>query len=141
MATATKKRPVAKKRDGSERRPKKRYQWVKGFRNVGKCDAQEVGEELAEICRENDSSLWPEATVRKARSRRSNMRGHFDWNDESAAHEHRLTQARQLILPSGAPKPLPARQTVWAYNRTSTVGNAGPYPYYYYNPAFAYTSK
>ncbi len=62
------------------------------------------------------------------------------WGD-SRTKRLNLTQAVELILPSAPPRPLPARQTVWAYNKTSTVGNAGPYPYYYYNPAFAYIFK
>ncbi len=61
------------------------------------------------------------------------------WAD-SSTKKLNLTQARELTLPGGPPKPLPERQVVWYYNKTRTTGN-GPYPYYYYNPAFAYTHK
>lgn len=44
-----------------------------------------------------DGALDPERVVEAARNPNSSMHGQFDWDDSTAAHEHRLSQARALI--------------------------------------------
>jgi hypothetical protein len=41
--------------------------------------------------------LTPDMIIKAARSPRSVLHGRFNWDDESAAHAHRLDQARELI--------------------------------------------
>ena len=44
-----------------------------------------------------DGTLDPERVVEAARNPNSSMHKQFDWDDSSAAHEHRIAQARALI--------------------------------------------
>jgi len=44
-----------------------------------------------------DGALDPERVVEAARNPNSSMHGQFDWDDSTAAHEYRLSQARALI--------------------------------------------
>lgn len=72
------------------------YEFVSGFRNSGRLDAQKAGEVLAIIAKENDKDIWPEKTVEVARPIGHVLHSHFNWDDAAAAHEHRLSQARLL---------------------------------------------
>ena len=67
------------------------------IKNAKVADSQEIGETLARISDANDGELEPQAVVDSARSRRSSLHKHFDWDDEVAAEKHRLGQARTLI--------------------------------------------
>jgi hypothetical protein len=49
------------------------------------------------IAAANGDGPLPEAVVREARNPKHPLHECFDWNDEKAAHEHRLDQARALI--------------------------------------------
>jgi hypothetical protein len=60
-------------------------------------NAQEVGEELERIRVRSGGKLRTEDVVKEARSDNSPLHKMFLWDDEKAAHEHRLQQARQLI--------------------------------------------
>jgi|GEM_PF-2541634 len=42
--------------------------------------------------------LYPHEVVRLARSPKSPLHNEFEWNDKIAGHEHRLNQARRLIV-------------------------------------------
>lgn len=55
-------------------------------------EAQAVLQQLADA-----GELTPERVVAHAREEGSPLHALFDWNDESAAHAHRLHQARILI--------------------------------------------
>lgn len=66
------------------------YQWKSGSRVKG--DAQAIGEELASI-----DKLTPESVVKKARSKRSAMHECFTWDDDKAAHQWRLQEARHVV--------------------------------------------
>ena len=50
---------------------------------------------LAEL--ETRGRLTPESVVEAARDASSPLHEHFNWNNESAAHSHRIEQARRLI--------------------------------------------
>lgn len=44
-----------------------------------------------------EGSLTPDLVVREAESMMSPLHNYFEWDDEIAAHKHRLQEARQLI--------------------------------------------
>lgn len=54
-------------------------------------------EELHRIAGEHGGLLLPENVVEAASEAASPLHPWFDWDDTSAAHKHRLWQARQLI--------------------------------------------
>lgn len=70
----------------------------------------------------------PEELVKAARNRRSPVHDLFEWNDRTAAHEHRLVQARvmvnslqvEIITPKGRPG------QVIAFIRGSKLGRHVP---------------
>lgn len=55
-----------------------------------------IEEELRKIAR-RDGFISAPAVVEAARSPSSPLHSHFQWNDDKAAQEYRLWQARQLI--------------------------------------------
>jgi hypothetical protein len=59
-------------------------------------DAATVNAELLRIY-DYSGSLHPEEVLEAAASPDSPLHRHFQWDDESAAHQHRLKQARNLI--------------------------------------------
>jgi len=52
---------------------------------------------LRKIESENNGLIKPEYVVAEARSRRSPLHDYFDWDNDHAAEQWRLQQARQLI--------------------------------------------
>lgn len=54
-------------------------------------------QELSALKRKN-GKLMPVDVVKRARSKTSALHRHFVWDDTKAAHEHRLWQARELIV-------------------------------------------
>lgn len=62
-----------------------------GF-HINKRAAEDVGRVIVELTERGNYT--PEALVQAARSPRSPAHKHFEWDDERAAHQHRLTQAR-----------------------------------------------
>ncbi|NIT79539.1 MAG: hypothetical protein GWN58_32805 [Anaerolineae bacterium] len=60
-------------------------------------DAQTVGVYIEELRRSQGGYLSPEDVVNAAKSKKSPIHTCFIWNDRSAAHQHRLTQARWLL--------------------------------------------
>lgn len=58
-----------------------------------------IGNELKAILKKK-GYLTPEIIVETARSKSSALHGSFIWDDAVAAQEHRLEQARKLILAS-----------------------------------------
>jgi len=64
---------------------------------------------------ERAGRFTPDDVIEAARSKRSALHRFFDWDDKSAAHEHRIYQARKLI--SGV------RVEITIHSRTlSTIG-------------------
>ena len=59
-------------------------------------DAALVEAELSALCEVN-GILLPEDVVSAAEDEDSALHAHFQWDDERAAHMHRLEQARKLI--------------------------------------------
>lgn len=55
-----------------------------------------IEQELRKI-EKRDGNITPPAVVEAAKSPTSPLHSHFQWNDDKAAHEYRLWQARQLI--------------------------------------------
>lgn len=67
------------------------YTWKDGCRI--KADAAKIGDELAEI----DCPKKPEAVVEVARDEKKELHRCFEWDDEKAAEQHRLEQARYVL--------------------------------------------
>lgn len=64
---------------------------------AAKADPQKIGEELSKITVAHGGKLTPHDVVEAARSTRSALHRHFEWDDERAAAAHRLSQAREII--------------------------------------------
>jgi hypothetical protein len=56
-----------------------------------------VAEKLAEIAEKNGGRLTPDLVLADARNPDSVLHKLFEWDDDVAAHQHRLFQARQII--------------------------------------------
>ncbi|MBI1234777.1 MAG: hypothetical protein GC208_09775 [Alphaproteobacteria bacterium] len=72
-----------------------RYAWKPESRL--KLDAQAAGEEIERIRLARNGRLTSEAVVEAAREEASPLHSAFEWDDETAAHEYRVTQAAHLI--------------------------------------------
>ena len=59
--------------------------------------AQDVGLEL-EAIRTRHGSLTPQSVVKEARSEESPLHSCFTWNNDEAAEQYRLHEARRLIV-------------------------------------------
>jgi hypothetical protein len=64
-------------------------------------DPQTVGEELESIRRRHEGKLRTEDVLSSARHKASALHPAFTWDDEKAAHEFRLNEARRLIRAIG----------------------------------------
>jgi len=69
-------------------------QWKNGARQTG--SAEPAYEEL-ETIRKREGGIAPSSVVKRAKSKRSALHRHFEWNDGLAAEKHRMEQARDLI--------------------------------------------
>lgn len=65
--------------------------------NAKKADPQKIGLALAKIAQEGAGRLTPSAVVEAARSEKSPLHRHFEWDDAKAANSWRLDQAREII--------------------------------------------
>lgn len=72
-----------------------RYAWKPGSRV--RLDPEKAGREMEDVRRQNNGALTPDALLERARSANSAVHGHFEWDDSKAAHQHRLSQAGDLI--------------------------------------------
>lgn len=61
----------------------------------GDDEADAIGHELDRI-REEDA-LTAEAIIEAARIEASPLHRHFDWDDETAAHKHRVNRAKKIL--------------------------------------------
>lgn len=73
----------------------KHYAWRPGAHV--KIDAQAAGEEMEAVRKRHNGRLEPELLLDAARSTRSPLHDHFEWDDESAAEKYRVEQAGHLI--------------------------------------------
>ena len=81
-------------------------------------------QELHRIAKENNGLLSAEAVVEVASNPKSILHSRFEWDDDDAAHEYRLWQARQLI--SVAVEVLPGtNQSVQTFVSLSTDRKGG----------------
>lgn len=69
--------------------------WRDGTRT--KVDPGAAYAEFERIRETNDGRLTPEEIVKRAKSRRNPLHGHFTWDDSEAAHKYRLNEAQYLI--------------------------------------------
>ena len=66
-------------------------------RSLKNVDPQQVGEELERI-RAQNGQLLAKDVLESAASPESPLHNAFEWDDSAAARQHRLTQARRLIV-------------------------------------------
>lgn len=66
-------------------------------RSIKDVNPQSVGTELERLRRQH-GTLTPDAVVEAARADDSPLHAAFTWDDTAAAHQHRLTEARRLIV-------------------------------------------
>lgn len=71
------------------------YYWRKGFQHRG-VDPEVAGEELERI-KEQAGAIEPADVVSAAKAKSSPLHKLFEWNNDLAAEQHRLQQARSLI--------------------------------------------
>jgi len=60
-------------------------------------DAIAAHNELTDIVNTNDGYVLPEDVLARAEDPDNPLHHHFEWDDEAAAQQHRLKQARNLI--------------------------------------------
>ena len=73
-----------------------KYQYRTGGTNYRKVPAEIAARELERIRKETDR-LRTEDVIRAAKPAKAPLHPIFEWNDNEAAKQHRLWQARQLI--------------------------------------------
>ena len=73
----------------------------------------EIIDELRSIAAKHEGRLYAEEVVKAARAQSSPLHDKFTWNDDEAAHQFRLEQARHLIRTTvqyievdGSPRPV-----------------------------------
>lgn len=71
------------------------YSWA-GY-SIVKADAQVIGDHIESLRQERGGRLVPTDLVADATYDDSPLHDLFEWDDEVAAHEHRLNQARYII--------------------------------------------
>ena len=71
------------------------YGWKAGSR-VGKLDPQKVGERLEQL-QARHGTITAHVVVQEAKKKASPLHNAFEWNNDKAAHEWRLHQARKLV--------------------------------------------
>lgn len=74
-----------------------KFEWVPGSRAPEGIDADSVGRALEKIGRQNDGVIKPFAVVEAARPEKSPLHDCFEWDDNKAAEQFRIEQARGLI--------------------------------------------
>jgi|688.fasta_scaffold24117_4 hypothetical protein len=87
--------------------------FYKAGRCVANLDANTVGHELNRIYNKH-GALAPATVVKESKPKQAPLHGAFEWNDQIAAEEHRLHQARQIInvvtvVPEDRPNTLPVQ--------------------------------
>jgi hypothetical protein len=73
------------------------YRWKEGARLPASVDAQKAGEELERIRVKHNGRLEPEWVVHNAKSPRNPLHDLFEWDDNVAAQNWRIDQARSVI--------------------------------------------
>jgi hypothetical protein len=73
------------------------YKWKQGARVPASVDAQKAGEELERIRVKHNGRLEPEWVVHNAKSPRNPLHDLFEWDDNVAAQNFRVDQARSVI--------------------------------------------
>jgi hypothetical protein len=69
--------------------------WKPGTQH--KVEADKAHAAIEEIRAKNGGSASAENVVAAAKSKRNALHPEFEWDNETAAHEHRLSQARELM--------------------------------------------
>ena len=73
------------------------FRWKPGTRCSGVCPAAVAATALEKIRKANKGELESQTVVDAAKGNRHALHRFFEWDDSTAAHEHRCEQARLLI--------------------------------------------
>ncbi|WP_298165123.1 hypothetical protein [Novosphingobium sp.] len=73
------------------------YKWREGLRAPTSVDPQKAGEELERIRTRHNGRLEPEWVVHNAKSPQNVLHDLFEWDDNVAAQNFRIDQARAVI--------------------------------------------
>lgn len=73
------------------------YRWKDGARLPSSVEAQKAGEELERIRTKHNGRLEPEWVVHNAKSPHNPLHDLFEWDDNVAAQNYRVDQARAVI--------------------------------------------
>ena len=65
--------------------------------NTGGVSASDAFDEIERVRAKKGGDVAPEHLVEVARSKRNVLHGIFEWDDSTAATQHRITQARTLL--------------------------------------------
>jgi hypothetical protein len=71
------------------------YEWASGARFPA--EAQAIGDRCELLRKRHGGTVAPEHVLEDAEKKSSPLHSCFEWNDERAAHEYRLTQARLVL--------------------------------------------
>ncbi len=74
-----------------------RVEWRNGSPFASKLDAKAAHQEVRRLLREHGGTLTPHDVVEAARPKRNPLHDAFEWDDEAAAHSHRVGRARMLL--------------------------------------------
>lgn len=70
---------------------------IQGVGHLRQEDVPRVASELAQLAHQHGETISATTVVSAASDPQSAMHRYFEWDDTAAAHEYRLSQARQLI--------------------------------------------
>lgn len=88
-------------------------------------DKNLIREELSKIA--VDGRLTPESVIEASKPKKHPLHGYFEWDDKTAAHEHRLYQARKLIAFVPVVREVQSRSVSPQWVRDPTVGHEQGY--------------
>jgi hypothetical protein len=130
---------VSQKKSGSVSKTKigKKYSWKPGARFASKLDAQTVGVEIDRIRREHGEHAGADDVLAEAKDPSNPLHSAFNWDDEAAAHEHRLETARSLLRSVHVVIITPERKEITARAFVSTKSRTEPGKHTYTSTEYA----
>lgn len=95
----------------------------KAGRSIAEISAEDVGEELTRI-HDKHGQLEPALVVKESRPKSACLHKAFEWNDQAAAEEYRIQQARQIInVVTVVHEDMPASKPLQAFINVTVVND------------------
>lgn len=95
----------------------------KSGRSIADISAEDVGAELTRI-HDKHGELQPSLVVRESRPKSACLHKVFEWNDQTAAEEYRIQQARQIInIVTVVHEDMPASKPLQAFINVTVVND------------------